>query len=194
MVWKYSHVYVTFDRIIQIFITKIGLVENEFISLSVVMASSKVTRQTKYANQLRELGVDYRGTSRHNSHTFIHALRLIDAIQPESLFLSLCPHLSSSSPILLHDTTVSLTPLTLGPLSLAKSTLNRFLRHDARILGITEIGNGNNRNLLVLFSSSKFDSLRLVSLLRLCLSLWYGHNILLSRIVSLLVSWRRRRN
>jgi hypothetical protein len=42
-----------------------------------------------------------------------------------------------------------------GPPAKAKSTLNRFLRHDAQILGIAEIGNGNNRNLMVrLFSIS----------------------------------------
>ena len=35
-----------------------------------------------------------------------------------------------------------------GSLSNAKTTLNRFLRHDAKLLGIREIGNGNNRNLL----------------------------------------------
>jgi len=35
-----------------------------------------------------------------------------------------------------------------GTLSDAKSTLNRFLRHDAALLGVNEIGNGNNRNIL----------------------------------------------
>lgn len=36
-----------------------------------------------------------------------------------------------------------------GSITGAKSTLNRFLRHDAHTLGILEIGNGNNRNLIV---------------------------------------------
>eukprot|EP01126_Amoeba_proteus_P014476 TRINITY_DN16365_c0_g1_i1.p1 TRINITY_DN16365_c0_g1~~TRINITY_DN16365_c0_g1_i1.p1 ORF type:complete len:171 (-),score=38.21 TRINITY_DN16365_c0_g1_i1:101-613(-) len=34
-----------------------------------------------------------------------------------------------------------------GSLSHAKSTLNRFLLNDAKIFGLTDLGNGNNRNL-----------------------------------------------
>jgi len=34
-----------------------------------------------------------------------------------------------------------------GTLSDAKQTLNLFMKHDAKLLGLTEIGNGNNRNL-----------------------------------------------
>jgi len=34
-----------------------------------------------------------------------------------------------------------------GTLSDAKQTLNLFMRHDAKLLGVSEIGNGNNRNL-----------------------------------------------
>eukprot|EP01124_Arcella_intermedia_P033669 TRINITY_DN813_c0_g1_i1.p1 TRINITY_DN813_c0_g1~~TRINITY_DN813_c0_g1_i1.p1 ORF type:complete len:172 (+),score=19.58 TRINITY_DN813_c0_g1_i1:35-517(+) len=35
-----------------------------------------------------------------------------------------------------------------GPLSMAKTTLNKFLKHDALLVGLKEVGNGNNRNLM----------------------------------------------
>eukprot|EP01125_Pyxidicula_operculata_P002533 TRINITY_DN12393_c0_g1_i2.p1 TRINITY_DN12393_c0_g1~~TRINITY_DN12393_c0_g1_i2.p1 ORF type:complete len:143 (-),score=9.59 TRINITY_DN12393_c0_g1_i2:60-488(-) len=69
-------------------------IQHRSISTSNVLLSSKITRQTKYVQQLKELGLEYNGT-----------------------------------------------------LSLAKSTLNRFMKHDCKLLGITELGNGNNRNL-----------------------------------------------
>lgn len=49
-----------------------------------------------------------------------------------------------------------------APLGDAKATLNRFLRNDASVLGINEIGNGNNRNLMVqkiLLILNRYDSL-----------------------------------